>query len=88
MPINHRAASPTRCPALARHGRRGRAVLADAIFLLHPPKLHAAGTSGTPVSTAKIGLGRILVDSSGRTLYPFGKDTKGKSACSGKCASY
>jgi predicted lipoprotein with Yx(FWY)xxD motif len=64
------------------------AVLAAAIFLLHPPKLHAAGTSGTLLSTAKTSLGRILVDSSGRTLYLFGKDTKGKSACSGKCARY
>jgi predicted lipoprotein with Yx(FWY)xxD motif len=32
-------------------------------------------------------LGRILVDSSGRTLYMFGKDTNGRSHCSGACAS-
>ena len=43
---------------------------------------------GAVVSTSKITLGTILVDSRGRTLYLFGKDTKGKSACSGKCASF
>jgi predicted lipoprotein with Yx(FWY)xxD motif len=31
-------------------------------------------------------LGRILVDSHGRTLYLFKKDTGGKSRCSGSCA--
>jgi len=64
------------------------AALAAAFFLLNPPKLHAAGASGTVVSSAKTSLGRILVNSSGRTLYLFGKDAKGKSACSGKCASF
>jgi predicted lipoprotein with Yx(FWY)xxD motif len=32
-------------------------------------------------------LGKILVDSHGRTLYLFEKDTGGKSTCSGACAS-
>jgi predicted lipoprotein with Yx(FWY)xxD motif len=40
------------------------------------------------VSTARTGLGRILVNSSGRTLYLFGKDRNGKSACTGQCASF
>ena len=31
-------------------------------------------------------LGKVLVDSSGRTLYLFGKDRGGRSACSGACA--
>ena len=31
-------------------------------------------------------LGKILVDSSDRTLYLFGKDRGGRSACSGACA--
>jgi predicted lipoprotein with Yx(FWY)xxD motif len=63
-------------------------VIAAAVLLLNPPKLHAAGTSGTVVTTAKTSLGKILVNSSGRTLYLFGKDTKGKSACSGQCATF
>jgi predicted lipoprotein with Yx(FWY)xxD motif len=35
---------------------------------------------------AKTGLGTILVDSKGRTLYAFGHDRKNKSRCSGQCA--
>jgi predicted lipoprotein with Yx(FWY)xxD motif len=33
-------------------------------------------------------LGKILVDSQGRTLYLFKKDSRGKSACSGECAKF
>jgi predicted lipoprotein with Yx(FWY)xxD motif len=64
------------------------AVLAAATFLLNPPKLQASGVSGTVVSTASTSLGRILVDSRGRTLYLFEKDRSGKSACSGQCAGF
>jgi len=38
------------------------------------------------VRLANTGLGRILVDSQGRTLYLFNKDTGTKSACLGACA--
>jgi predicted lipoprotein with Yx(FWY)xxD motif len=34
-------------------------------------------------NTAK---GKVLTDSHGMTLYTFVKDSKGKSACNGKCA--
>jgi predicted lipoprotein with Yx(FWY)xxD motif len=52
-------------------------------------------TASKPASTARTstvavkhtGLGTILVDSSGRTLYLFEKDKGDKSACSGACAS-
>ncbi|HTA34624.1 MAG TPA: hypothetical protein VK721_14485 [Solirubrobacteraceae bacterium] len=33
-------------------------------------------------------LGKILVDSQGRTLYLFKKDSPGKSACNGECAKF
>jgi predicted lipoprotein with Yx(FWY)xxD motif len=33
-------------------------------------------------------LGKILVNSSGRTLYLFKKDSGGKSACTGACAKF
>lgn len=33
------------------------------------------------------GLGRVLVDGSGRTLYLFAKDPAGESSCHGACAS-
>ena len=64
------------------------ATLAAAIFALHPPATHAAQTKGAVVSTAKTSLGRVIVKSNGHTLYMFGKDRNGKSACSGQCASF
>ena len=33
------------------------------------------------------GLGTILVDSNGRTLYLFQRDARGRSACAGACAA-
>ena len=41
----------------------------------------------TTVSVASSGLGKILVDGRGRTLYLFAKDTRGKSMCAGACAA-
>jgi predicted lipoprotein with Yx(FWY)xxD motif len=64
------------------------ATLTAMIFLLQPLATHAARLGSTVVSTAKTSLGRILVDSRGRTLYLFEKDRKGKSACAGKCATF
>jgi predicted lipoprotein with Yx(FWY)xxD motif len=64
------------------------AALAAAIFALHPPATHAAQAKGAVVSTAKTSLGRIIVNSNGRTLYLFAKDSNGKSACSGQCATF
>jgi predicted lipoprotein with Yx(FWY)xxD motif len=64
------------------------AIAAAAFLLLRPGPGEAAQTRGPIVSTASTSLGRILVNSSGRTLYLFGKDKNGKSACSGMCASF
>ena len=64
------------------------AALAAAVFALHPPATHAAQAKGAVVSTAKTSLGRVIVKSNGRTLYLFGKDRNGKSACSGHCATF
>jgi len=47
----------------------------------------AAGGGSATVSVANTGLGKILVDSQGRTLYLFQKDTGSKSTCSGGCAA-
>jgi predicted lipoprotein with Yx(FWY)xxD motif len=62
--------------------------LAAVLYLLHPQTTHAATAKGAVVSTAKTSLGRIIVKSNGRTLYLFGKDRNGKSACSGQCATF
>jgi predicted lipoprotein with Yx(FWY)xxD motif len=45
-----------------------------------------AGGSSATVNVANTGLGKILVDSHGRTLYLWEKDSGTKSACSGGCA--
>jgi len=47
----------------------------------------AAAGKGPVVSTTTTSLGRVLVDARGHTLYLFGKDRNGKSACSGACAT-
>jgi predicted lipoprotein with Yx(FWY)xxD motif len=52
-----------------------------------------AATTATRVSAATVGvrhtsLGRVIVNSKGRTLYLFEKDTSRRSACSGQCAQF
>jgi len=55
-----------------------------------PPTTPASPTTanGAPatVGVANVGLGKILVNSHGRTLYLFQKDSGTTSACSGACA--
>jgi predicted lipoprotein with Yx(FWY)xxD motif len=50
---------------------------------------HPKTTSGRPatVGVSNSGLGKILVNSQGRTLYLFQKDSGTQSACTGACAS-
>jgi predicted lipoprotein with Yx(FWY)xxD motif len=64
------------------------AVAALTFLLIHPMGGDAAATSGPSVSTASTSLGRILVNSGGRTLYLFSKDKNDKSACAGMCAKF
>ena len=45
-------------------------------------------SKGPVVALRKTGLGRVLVDARGRTLYLFEKDKRGMSACYGACATY
>ena len=47
----------------------------------------APAKSSSTVSVASTGLGKILVDPQGRTLYLFEKDAGTKSTCSGGCAT-
>ena len=46
----------------------------------------APASSNSTVATADSGVGSILVDRQGETLYLFAKDRGGASACSGACA--
>ncbi|MFL5826347.1 MAG: hypothetical protein ACJ76V_07470 [Thermoleophilaceae bacterium] len=47
----------------------------------------AAAKARPTVALRATGLGKILVDGKGRTLYEFGKDRHGKSSCSDACAA-
>ena len=64
------------------------AALAALALILQHPGSRAAGAKGPIVSTGSTSLGRILIDPRGRTLYLFGKDKSGKSACAGQCATF
>jgi len=60
-----------------------------AVLALRPGATQAASTTpGTVVSTAHTSIGTVLVNSRGHTLYLFGGDRNGKSACSGQCATF
>jgi len=47
----------------------------------------AAGGTAAVVATASTGLGTVLVNGNGRTVYEFAKDTENTSTCDGGCAS-
>jgi predicted lipoprotein with Yx(FWY)xxD motif len=64
------------------------AAIAAAIAALSLSVAADAAVKRTVVSTTTTSLGKILVDSRGRTLYLFKKDRHGKSACNGQCASF
>jgi len=44
--------------------------------------------SGPGIKTASTGIGTVLTDSKGDTLYSFAPDTASKSNCNGSCASF
>jgi len=48
----------------------------------------AATGSGSTVATRHTGIGTVLVNSQGRTLYWFAIDTPSKSNCTGSCLTY
>lgn len=47
----------------------------------------AFAQSDEPAKTAATSKGEALVNARGMTLYTFAKDTQGKSACNGQCAT-
>jgi predicted lipoprotein with Yx(FWY)xxD motif len=55
------------------------------------PSTANAGTATAKAAAVGVGttkLGRVVVNSGGRTLYLFEKDSNGTSACDGACATY
>ena len=70
--------------------RTALAIVTALVFVTLGTALAAsgAGARAATVATAPSGLGRILVDSRGHTLYLFEKDQHGSSACAGLCTTY
>jgi predicted lipoprotein with Yx(FWY)xxD motif len=62
-------------------------VLAAAVLVDNSSAAPGA-SKGALVTLGKTGLGKVLVDARGRTLYLFEKDKRGRSACYGACATY
>ena len=48
--------------------------------------LFASAAFAAPAMVGNSAKGKVLTDAKGMTLYTFAKDSKGKSACNGKCA--
>ena len=66
--------------------------VAVAVLVAVVPALAAGSRAGASapatVAAAQTNLGRVLVNSRGRTLYLFARDRAGRSRCSGACAAY
>jgi predicted lipoprotein with Yx(FWY)xxD motif len=73
-------AIPLSALAVAGCGGGGDATASQA-----PAK--AASGQATTVNVARTGLGTVLVDSKGRTIYLFKRDSGTKSVCRGECAN-
>ena len=84
----HTGAARPRRPTLVAGAAALGALAALGVGLLGVTASDAAPAKGPAVRTDATGLGRILVDAGGRTLYLFEKDKNGKSACTGMCAAF
>ena len=68
--------------------RLAMATMASAVLSAMAMMPLAASAQGmAPAMAADTSKGKALVDSKGMTLYTFDKDTGGKSACNGNCAT-
>src|SRR3954471_3984306 len=76
-------AAPVVIAALAGCGSSGNATAAAT----PSSPTAAAAAKGRALAVRSTSLGKIVVDSKGRTLYAFGHDLKNKSRCSGACAT-
>jgi len=89
---SHHRISTDRATAKGTWSRAAAAVFAATLgvvgFLAAGSIASGATRSSATVSLHKTTLGMVLVASNGRTLYLFGKDRNGKSACSASCAQF
>ena len=79
------AAIPLVALTVAACGGGGGAATAATATSTSAPKTTSAPTAMVRVANSR--LGKILVDSQGRTLYLFKADSGNKSECSGPCAT-
>ncbi len=68
----------TACGSSAYSGGYGSPIAANA----------STRVAAATISVRRTSLGHVIVDSKGRTLYLFEKDTSRRSACSGQCAQF
>jgi predicted lipoprotein with Yx(FWY)xxD motif len=80
------AALPVTALAVAAFGSGASAAAVSTQATSGRPAAISASTRTVNVRSSS--LGKILVDSRGRTLYLFKKDSANKSACSGSCATF
>jgi predicted lipoprotein with Yx(FWY)xxD motif len=80
------AAVPIALGAVALTAACGGAYGSTSTAASSAPVPAPGGTVGV-VATASTGLGTVLVNGTGRTVYEFAKDTGSTSACNGGCAS-
>ena len=64
------------------------ATVSLAVGLSSASAANSSTVTGTKVAVGDTGLGKVLVDGHGRTLYLFAKDRRGKSSCTGQCTAF
>ena len=57
-------------------------------FLAASTVARSATRTATTISLRKTGLGSVLVNAKGHTIYLFAKDKHGRSSCADQCASF
>jgi predicted lipoprotein with Yx(FWY)xxD motif len=76
---------------ISRSGRLAAVVMAVGLVLTacgsSSSKSVAATGGGATASSASTGLGAVLVDTAGKTLYHFDHESNGKIACASGCTS-
>jgi predicted lipoprotein with Yx(FWY)xxD motif len=81
------AIAPLSALAIAACGSNSSGNASNSGASASPSHRPSAGKSSGTVDVAGTGLGAVLVDSQGKTLYLWQADTGSKSTCTGACAT-
>ncbi|HZT84395.1 MAG TPA: hypothetical protein VE984_03105 [Gaiellaceae bacterium] len=74
--------------ALAAAGVSAAAAITNPSSMRLLAASHSSSSRGTKITLHKTAVGKVLATSSGRTIYLFMADRKGKSVCYGQCATF